>query len=103
ADVVESGPRVVRGGRLVPAEVTADVDGPLGGGDGIDAVERPGHPLRLDVGAAGQRERHHRVVDRRPVAAGATGDDEVRVVRGDVGSEGTLDAADETEVVLPQP
>ena len=102
ADVVEAGPGVGRGRRLLEAEVAADVDRPLGDGDRVDAVEVARDPQRLDVVVAGHREGDGGVVDRRAVAAGAAADHEVLVVGGDVAGVDPLDAADELEVVVPQ-
>ena len=102
ADVVEAGPGVRGGGRLLEAEVAADVHRPLGDGHRVDAVEVARDPQRLDVVVAGDREGDGGVVDRRTVAAGAAADHEVLVVGGDVAGVDALDAADELEVVVPQ-
>ena len=56
ADVVQAGPRVVGSvGRLDEAEVAAEVDGLLGDGHRVDAVEVAGDPQRLDVGVLQRR------------------------------------------------
>ena len=100
--VVQARPRVRRADVLAPLEVAADVDPGLGPGGGVDGVEVPGDPDRLRVAVVVEVEDDHRVVDRRPVATGAAGHDELGVVRRDVAAVDPLDAADELQVVLPQ-
>ena len=102
ADVGQTRPRVGRRSATHVVEVAADVDGRLADRQRVDAVEGPRDPQRLDVVAAVDRVGDGRVADRRAVATGTAGDDEVLVVRGDVTGVDAGDAADELQVVVPQ-
>jgi hypothetical protein len=102
SDVGEARPRNGSGRRRGEHEVTADVDRDVADRERVDAVEQPRDPERLHVRLTLDRERHRRVVDRGPVAAGAAGHDEVLAVGRDRTGVDALDAAHELEVVLPE-
>ena len=78
------GPGVVGERPLDPTEVSTGVDGLVGDGDGVHAVERARDPEGLHETTARGRERDERVARRRPVTTGIRKHEE-RSIGRDVG------------------